>query len=277
MQSKEFNSECISYLNNSFEVFSQSKEVLKKALAAFHTVCEKNGIPYYLAFGSLLGCVRDGLLMPPWDRDIDVVVFFKDRDRLIEALKKELDGDYGFECEITDTKFPYYQMHIFPKGYDSSSYHIDVFYLTTSVNRFRKVETWKAKVKKVFTLRKRKYSKIPENLNKQTRMLFKLFRFAYRIYPTVFLDARSRKLLKDSDGSLCGIIGSGAEVFPVNIFGEGKVLECEGVSVRVPSDWDAFLTIRYGDYRQYLPIADRFDEFIAGVKTLEKPGSRGNL
>lgn len=58
-------------------------------LIEFHRVCEKSNIEYELAYGSLLGAIRDNGQIP-WDYDIDVFVAFKDKERLIETLKKNL-------------------------------------------------------------------------------------------------------------------------------------------------------------------------------------------
>ena len=34
------------------------KEEVKKVLAAIHDICSRNNIPYFVAFGTMLGAVR---------------------------------------------------------------------------------------------------------------------------------------------------------------------------------------------------------------------------
>jgi len=66
--------------NNFSEVYNDFRHYQKLAigtLQAFSRVCEQNGISYQLAWGSLLGAVRDGGQIP-WDYDVDVFVPYQD-------------------------------------------------------------------------------------------------------------------------------------------------------------------------------------------------------
>jgi len=65
-----------------FEVFKLVKKYLDGA-----------SMPYFLLGGSLLGAVRHKGFIP-WDDDIDVCVFRKDYNRLIDAFKCEKNGKY---------------------------------------------------------------------------------------------------------------------------------------------------------------------------------------
>lgn len=58
-------------------------EIRKNILQAFHEMCEDKGIKYALGYGSLLGAVRHGGMIP-WDDDIDVIVPRADFERLCE-------------------------------------------------------------------------------------------------------------------------------------------------------------------------------------------------
>ena len=69
-----------------------------------HRVCVKNNIRYGLIAGSALGIVNyKGFI--PWDDDIDVCVVREDWDKFIEALKKDLDPKFYFQCFEVDPKF----------------------------------------------------------------------------------------------------------------------------------------------------------------------------
>jgi lipopolysaccharide cholinephosphotransferase len=68
---------------------------LQKALMAVFaelvSYMESNNISYYLAYGTLLGSVRDSQVIP-WDDDIDIFVQAKDLERLLFLIEENL-GD----------------------------------------------------------------------------------------------------------------------------------------------------------------------------------------
>ena len=69
-----------------------------------HRVCVKNDVPYALIAGSALGiCNYQGFI--PWDDDIDVCVERKDWKRFIEALEKDMDKKFYFQCFENDKKY----------------------------------------------------------------------------------------------------------------------------------------------------------------------------
>lgn len=79
------------------------KEVLT-IMDEVHRVCEKNNIKYALIAGSALGIVNyKGFI--PWDDDIDVCIERKDYKKFIEALKKDLNEHFYFQCFQTDKKY----------------------------------------------------------------------------------------------------------------------------------------------------------------------------
>lgn len=56
-------------------------------LAEFDNLCEKNSIPYWIAFGTLLGAVRHGGFIP-WDDDIDLCMMRSDIKRVIDLVEE---------------------------------------------------------------------------------------------------------------------------------------------------------------------------------------------
>lgn len=58
------------------------------------SVLEKEQLEYFISFGTLLGAVRHGGLIP-WDTDIDIVIAEKDKNRIFQALQKELGNTYA--------------------------------------------------------------------------------------------------------------------------------------------------------------------------------------
>ena len=53
-----------------------------------HEVCQKIGVKYFLAYGSLIGAVRHKGFIP-WDDDIDLSMPREDYQRFINIFQKE--------------------------------------------------------------------------------------------------------------------------------------------------------------------------------------------
>lgn len=64
-----------------------------EVLSQVDAVCQKYDIPYYAAYGSLLGAIRHRGYIP-WDDDIDIALRREDYVRLLALLQKELPEGY---------------------------------------------------------------------------------------------------------------------------------------------------------------------------------------
>lgn len=78
-------------------------------LEKFIAVCEKYKLKYFLAGGTLLGCIRHNGFIP-WDDDIDIDMLREDYEKLIKIGAKEFTGKYFFQTVDTDKN--YYRPHI---------------------------------------------------------------------------------------------------------------------------------------------------------------------
>ncbi len=98
-------------------------EKLLDLLVVFNSVCQQNGIKYFVFGGTMLGAVRHKGFIP-WDDDVDVVLFREDYNKLKEVA---LNGAF---------KFPYFLQNPstdmgYPKGYcrlrNSNTTEIPIF------------------------------------------------------------------------------------------------------------------------------------------------------
>ena len=111
-----------------YKEFMNFQDEAIKTLNEFHRVCEKNGVRYQLAYGSLLGAVRDNGQIP-WDYDIDVIVPYNEKDKLVQVLRNDLSDDFYFHCPEQDEKCRHFIMRLAPKGYKTTKLHKNNSYL----------------------------------------------------------------------------------------------------------------------------------------------------
>ncbi len=90
-----------------YPISAKKKELFKvqmDLLIIFRQLCEKHGLTYFLAYGTLLGAVRHHGFIP-WDDDIDVVMPRKDYEKLQEVAMEELEYPYFLQTPKNDSYF----------------------------------------------------------------------------------------------------------------------------------------------------------------------------
>ena len=75
------------------------------ALCYVDNICQKYGIKYYLAYGTLLGAVREHDFIP-WDDDIDIWMKRDDYNHFANIMKTEVQDHYFYQSVITDPLMP---------------------------------------------------------------------------------------------------------------------------------------------------------------------------
>lgn len=98
-------------IREDFYIDSTMKTVWAAALDVLQTiaeVCEKYGLEWYAAYGTLLGAIRhEGYI--PWDDDLDIWMKRGDYQKLLEVLPEELPEEY--HVLSSQTEEGYEQFH----------------------------------------------------------------------------------------------------------------------------------------------------------------------
>ncbi len=255
-------------------------------LNEFHRVCEKNGIKYQLAFGSLLGAVRDNGQIP-WDYDIDVIVPYNEKDSLIVALKRDLNSDYYFYCPEQDKKCRHFIMRLAPKGYKTNLLHVDVFYtISAPESRFERNQ-FEKEMQKLFHQRYYKlvkYEDLPRVRSKIKAFLYKMLLLPLSVNK---ITTNMKEICEryDSFKTKCCIVMQGGyrnKSFDTEKLWNTKLCETEIGVFRITKNYEYVLKIIYGDYKRIFPLEDRLNEMLTHYNVLSEnnvslvnSGSRG--
>lgn len=281
MTSEEFLKEvlssplCPDNFEEIYKEFQKYQKITMDTLIEFHRVCEKSNIEYELAYGSLLGAIRDNGQIP-WDYDIDVFVAFKDKERLIETLKKELDDKYYFYCPEVNQKCRHVIMRLAPKGYRSEALHVDVFYYVGTPNS---VEERKLHIEQIKRTAHTRYCKLVNckeeaggNVKKYIRLM--LDKMKYSMKKIEDLKNEYEKLcqmypIDKSDYLVSADVFADWYEFPRILFEETELFHTVDGTFRIPKQYAELLTLVYKDYMNIPDLDTRIREVMTHFNYLK--------
>jgi len=251
-------------------------------------ICTKHDLKYYIIGGTLLGAKRHGGFIP-WDDDIDVAMPRKDYDSFISIAKKELVHPYKinhYTLEDSDpTKYVAGVVNSDVIVYEdrasefSQNLWIDILPIDALPNSWLGMRMFKFRtyyyralsgfvnIDKIRNI-KRKWYEVALIKFAQIIPIGKILNlFKIRIK----MDKMFRKqnyLKANFVGTFLGRYGF-HEVVPKSYFGEGTMIEFEGIPFNAPEKLEEYLTHMYGDYMQ-LPPEDKRNPHIVKVEYKNK-------
>ncbi len=244
------------------EVQDRSNEMLREVVR----ICEKESIPYYMFYGSLLGTVRHKGMIP-WDSDIDIAVPSDCYDRFSEAMERELDEKFWWDYR-SERSYPRCFGRVGAVGFDTYYLHVDVYRLIGYSGREhadRRMSEWGHKL-----IRMRLVKTVnPLEYRGKKRLLVRLLKVLLFPIPLKAIIRAYDRLCRRCPYEKAQIVGTQdgpAWLIEKAWLEPAQKADYEDFSVRIPRDWDKVLKRWYGDYSTPPSGAD---PELAGKKSVE--------
>ncbi|MDO4413587.1 MAG: LicD family protein [Erysipelotrichaceae bacterium] len=263
------------------------KKVELNILCSFIDCCEKLGLKYFMLGGSMLGAVRhQGFI--PWDDDIDVGMLRDDYEIFLAKGQELLPDHYFIQsfhsdpnvlfnfAKVRDSRTTFIESSVKKLDINHGVY-IDIFpldYYPATLNEQKHFDLERRKlglrIRRSLTLTKENRGSIFQEF---TRTL--VGSLLYIKYPkTAQAIAAREKLFSSVPKSDLIANYSGAwgkkEIVPVDWYGNGIIVKFEGISVRIPEQYDKWLKQVYGNYMELPPVEKRVSHHYTEVIDLDK-------
>lgn len=266
------------------ETTKKLQEKILKIFIEFKKICEDNGLKYYLIGGSCLGAVRHKGFIP-WDDDIDVGMPREDFTTFCRIAPQFLSQNLFLQTYESDPQY-YFE---FAKIRDSNTTYLDSGMKQLDINHgifmdIFPLDSYPNSLFSKFKLRfnralydnyiQLRHSKIePENRSVQKKIMQKL---SCRIVKSEIQAKASRTALFQQVSNKPGkfvanYYGAWAkkEICPTRWFGDGISASFEGYDVKIPKEYDSYLSQLYGDYMKLPPIEKRVSHHHCDVIDLD--------
>ncbi len=245
-------------------------------------VCEKNGLTCMLGGGSVLGAIRHGGFIP-WDDDMDLNMYRDDYNKFIELFDKEFPDKY--ELFVPDGKHRVSNLFLkvslkgtllqeaHENDFMKKGVSIDVFPIENASNNsfIRKIKGIFANVYKYVAISTfLNQSKLENNpyYNSDT-LVEKITSFvvkatgkllSFRSYEVWY--NKYDKFVQLNKKTSYVTVPTGrkqynGEIQPSSVYFPVYETKFEDISVKIPHDYDTYLSNLYGDYMEIPPVEKR--------------------
>ena len=252
-------------INNSGEMIlsmSELQEYAKAMLKNVISIFVKNKIPYFACFGTALGAVRHGDIIP-WDRDIDLAVPIIERERMIEALKRDLSQEYRL-WTASDDNYALTFTRVALNGKRHELLHIDIYNIIGLPDDLREQRRAMDDAFRINNLIHNKYYlHFSENSSFLERIRVTLLMLQSSLVIEKRLRTQFEKILHKWNYDSANYITvpikvyGMKKVFKKEIFGKGVEMAFGSISLNIPECYDFYLTQIYGDYMTFPPQEER--------------------
>ena len=233
-------------------------------LVEFLNVCEKHSLKWWVDSGTLLGAVRHKGFIP-WDDDIDVVMLRDDYDKLLEIGPSEFHDPFFFQSAYTDQY--YYHGHVQIRNSQTTAVRpveckrefnqgifIDIFPLDgmpeskeAQIALREKSVLMRRKMARYHHFHLLRKPNILGNWIEQRRIDKEIDSVGYEEYYRSFEDMFRSNSLSDCQNLTVLSTLAWDKNIDKHIFDETLFVDFENIKVPIPTGYDKYLRLWYGD------------------------------
>jgi len=254
---------------------AQIQALTRPLLAEAHRALSALGVQHWLAYGTLLGAVREGDLIP-WDVDADLWVRGEDIDRIERELPALLGPEYELCSSRSDPTYEYLFPRVARRGVHHCYLRVDLFPLDPAP---RGGPARRARTRVLRLLHQVHYVKYADpalrpHLSARERWVIRIGRVIAAPVPGRLIRRLARSVRARGGSaalaSSCGSYG-GREYLDGDWFDDTVAMPVAGASLPAPAGWDAALTRLYGDYRTPVDAQRQQVEKTVATLTVVEP------
>lgn len=251
-------------------------------LEQFIAVCRELGLTWYLVRGSALGAVKYGGFIP-WDDDVDVALPRRDYDIFTARAQELLPAHIFVQTHVTDPAFP----KLFCKLRDSNTTFVETYYRKLPIHHgvfidVLPLDGYPEQGGRRFERRLRWYLRRTScALELPRRGKSALLCAALRVFgchnrtaaALKGLDRLLRRCPAEESSLWCSCGNFRGKLIPEGreVYGDGVEMTFEGLPVRVPTGYDAYLRGLYGDYHADPPPEEQAGHHYYAALDLNTP------
>ncbi len=233
-------------------------------------VCEKNGLRYYLAFGTCLGAVRHKGFIP-WDDDIDVLMPVEDVDKLLK-MQNEFSENYFIQSRHTDKNYQSIAVRIRDnnttciekeeEGLDiNHGIYIDIYPYFSSPNSKIGLlfNIWRSYIYRTLVAGREPYNH-GRILKIGSKILLTLYQGEKRERKIQKMEYKLRNVTNGKE--ILDYFGQDITLFSAITYDQKwfdipKKIEFEGYYFNAPTEPEKYLAKRYGDFMKLPPLEEQ--------------------
>ncbi|MCR4643712.1 MAG: LicD family protein [Lachnospiraceae bacterium] len=252
------------------EELKQIQEIQVELISEVDRICRKNGIHYNMVGGTMLGAIRHGGHIP-WDDDADIGFLREEYEKFRKACRKDLNPEKFYFQDFRDTKgyrWGYGKLRrkgtaFIRQGQEFMPYEQGIF---IDLMPFDNVpDGWLARrihFAKCFTFRKLLWSKV--GARNETKRLLRMVYQLLSLIPDQCIKHAYEQFIQKGRGKKTRLVRILTFPTPKHCYGYDRKwytnlcrYDFSGLKLPGAKDYDAYLSIKYGNYMELPPVEKR--------------------